>query len=1700
MKIFTLTRKIKRYLREQGVLFTLRKTKDYLLFLFKTTRYKAKGAYAQIKKDGLKIISYNGNINIYYDNQELNLGISTVTAISVLGICEYSSDADWSVKRINSNTLIIKSRWKRLPLSQIWQIVLSGEGQIAMHMKLELEEDLTIDAQRVSLILSENYNKWKILFNGRVLANSTSKYYLPIVLFHFKGNNLAPVCSITDTVESEILNIELPVEPAHTEYLTGTHGLLTVNISLWGLDQISRKNLLNKEKGPGNLLSLGRSSRDSQAEKESEGFKVLLVNLPWQNNGSWGVRAGSRWPHIKDKAEGNYLPFPFYLAYAAALLNKNGFKVKLIDAIAEEIPENVFSKMIVNIHPDLLVVETSTASLKNDIEFLKNFCKNIPLVLCGPDINIRDPLFLKSNSFIKYVLFGEYEFTLLDLSRHLRDGKGLGDVPGLIYFDDKGDVRENPPRPISEDLDELPWPLREQLPLKKYLDAPCEMPAYTAQMWASRGCVFKCIFCVWPQIMYAGNHYRARDAVKVVDEMEYLVKQMGIKSIYFDDDTFNIGKQRMLRFCHEIKRRNLNVPWAIMARADLMDEEILKRMKETGLYAVKYGVESAVQALLDNSNKAMDLKKADKMIRFTKQLGIKTHLTFTFGLPGETKETIRKTIEYALELDPDSAQFSITTPYPGTEYFRYLDEKGMILSKDWSDYDGNFKSVIQLEDLTAEELENARKEAVERWLEHVRLKRSLKENYRIFRRYLFSRGFYFTAKKTAGYLNKRLIKIPTRLVLKKINVIRNRFLEVFGNKFISYKDRLYKTIKKIIKYAVTGKMYGDYLDMLGIFDGTYAYKGPDFIQIDLTNNCNNDCIGCWCNSPLLLDKKPDEYTKSQTIPYCRAIELINEVYLMGTKEIYLAGGGEPFMHPQIMEIIGHIKQKKLICDINTNFTLLDEDRIKKIIQLDVDSLVVSVWAASAETYVATHPNKNKDTFYSIKERLRLLNRSKNKFPGVHIYNVITNLNFHEIEEMVDFALEVKADSVGFTVLDTIPNRTDILLLNDQQRKEVLRQCERIGKRNDLGQLQILEFEKFIRRVSAQEAAIAEYDKGAVDSMPCYIGWLFTRIMANGNVNACLKAHRIPMGNIYKHNFVDIWNGSLQRDFRKKTLSLKKDDPYFSLIGNDPNAKVGCYKSCDDMSRNLYIHKRIALLTPFEKANLKITAHFKRFQRKVNPDINLKQMKPFQASTLLEIGALDILLIMLPPWATKMPPLGLAYLAEYLKQKGFNPYVYDFNLKLHNCAREENKVFWQVENLNNKSPEDVAKDILLVFRKEFSLFVNELISTNVKVIGFSTSLVNLWISVEIARRIKIKDPGKIIIFGGPGCFWDYKRVEPGIVDAFVIGEGEEALCSILRAVKDGKDLRNIPGVIIAENGSYKNIIPPEPLDINGIAFPKFLEFRLKDYNKGKDYKPLPVLTSRGCVGRCNYCIDCQMWGALRHRLAENVFDEIECHYKRYGIHEFEFNDLICNGNLKELERFCDLVMKSEYKISWVSYAIIRKDMDYSMFVKLKKGGCHTLIYGVESGSDTILKKMNKYYTAEDAQRIIRFTHQAGICTNINIIVGFPGETEAQWSQTIEFLKRNREYIDEITNVSGCVLFSGSQMWQHPQKFGIILEHADTLLYRDNTGLTPEARKERVKKTLSIISDLGIKCSIINNPTERRIRVSRINDELIGSLKA
>ena len=453
-------------------------------------------------------------------------------------------------------------------------------------------------------------------------------------------------------------------------------------------------------------------------------MRVFLGNAPWYKDGLVGVRAGSRWPHLQESCD-PYLPFPFYMAYAAAMLEKDEFEVRIVDGVAERISEEEFVQRCIDSGPDLVFLEVATASIDGDLRILDRIREKlpeVPVAFGGLLPEAGESNFLEEHSEITYAFLGEYEDTLLEICQSLRKGERRYDFLGAALRDGSGKVVVNPRRPLRKDINELPWPHRRQLPMLRYHDLPGGIPAPSLQLWASRGCPFHCTFCAWPQIMYGGDRYRVRDPIDVVDEMETMIREYGYRSVYFDDDTFNLGKKRMLALAEEIIKRKLNMPWAIMARADTSDEETLAKMKEAGLKSVKFGVESASQEIIDRCEKGLDLSKVEQAVKTVRKLGINLHLTFTFGLLGETKQTIRETINLAKRLDPDSIQFSIATPFPGSKLYRQMEEAGYLETKDWSLYDGGNVAVVRTQQLTPHDLELALRTAYDEWQRHKLLR------------------------------------------------------------------------------------------------------------------------------------------------------------------------------------------------------------------------------------------------------------------------------------------------------------------------------------------------------------------------------------------------------------------------------------------------------------------------------------------------------------------------------------------------------------------------------------------------------------------------------------------------------------------------------------------------------------------------------------------------------------------------------------------------------------------------------------------------------------------------------------------------------------------------------------------------------------------------------------------------------------------
>ena len=449
-------------------------------------------------------------------------------------------------------------------------------------------------------------------------------------------------------------------------------------------------------------------------------MRIALLNAPWYDKEKpleWGVRAGSRWPHVQTRPEEGklprYVPFPFFMAIASSIAKEKGHDVLLVDAVGEDISLDEFYKRVEAFQPELIFSESSTPSLFYDLEVFKELHKRFPnakIASGGSQGTSMIPDFMKEQGLPHYWLGGEFDYSISQLADAI-DGKiSFTEVDGLIG---EGVIRQ----PVSiNDVRQLPSPDFSALPIQNYSDPVCGLPAPVAQVWLSRGCPFKCSFCVWPQVVFGNNKYRVRDIDDALDDIETLINDYGCESFYFDDDTTNVGAPRMLELAQKIKERGLDkYPWSMMARADCMNDKMLEALKDAGLYSIKYGVESINEGLQDACDKGTNLKKFHRAIEYTKELGIKLHLTFMFGIPGETEETIDETLQFAMDIAPDSAQFSINTPFPGTRFYKECEEKGWLITDDWSRFLGSGEAVVETPWLSAEALQRKYTEAMQKW-------------------------------------------------------------------------------------------------------------------------------------------------------------------------------------------------------------------------------------------------------------------------------------------------------------------------------------------------------------------------------------------------------------------------------------------------------------------------------------------------------------------------------------------------------------------------------------------------------------------------------------------------------------------------------------------------------------------------------------------------------------------------------------------------------------------------------------------------------------------------------------------------------------------------------------------------------------------------------------------------------------------------
>lgn len=392
-------------------------------------------------------------------------------------------------------------------------------------------------------------------------------------------------------------------------------------------------------------------------------MKTLLLNPPSFENFDGG--AGSRWPASREIESYWY---PVWLAYPAAMIPES----RVLDAP----PHKVTPQETIQIATDydFVVLFTSTPGFQSDVrlaELMKAAKPSLKIAFVGPHVTTQPEESLMASEAIDFVTHKEFDYTVTEFA----DGKPLAEIKGVSFREDGKIVHTERRLPI-ENLDALPWvtPIyRRDLDIERYT-IPFLLHPYIS-FYTTRGCPAKCTFCLWPQT-FDGHAWRQRSVDHVAAEVKQALEMFPeIQEIFFDDDTFTIGKQRVLALCEKFKP--LNFTWSCTSRVHV-DLETLQAMRAAGCRLFIVGFESGNPQILKNIKKGATVDQAREFMKNCKKAGIVVHGDFIIGLPGETPETIEETLKFAQELDSETIQVSIAHAYPGTELYDFVQANNFI--------------------------------------------------------------------------------------------------------------------------------------------------------------------------------------------------------------------------------------------------------------------------------------------------------------------------------------------------------------------------------------------------------------------------------------------------------------------------------------------------------------------------------------------------------------------------------------------------------------------------------------------------------------------------------------------------------------------------------------------------------------------------------------------------------------------------------------------------------------------------------------------------------------------------------------------------------------------------------------------------------------------------------------------------------------
>ncbi len=458
---------------------------------------------------------------------------------------------------------------------------------------------------------------------------------------------------------------------------------------------------------------------------------------------------------------------------------------------------------------------------------------------------------------------------------------------------------------------------------------------------------------------------------------------------------------------------------------------------------------------------------------------------------------------------------------------------------------------------------------------------------------------------------------------------------------------------------------------------------------------------------------------------------------------------------------------------------------------------------------------------------------------------------------------------------------------------------------------------------------------------------------------------------------------------------------------------------------------------------------------------------------------------MPLWGVERPPLHIAQLAAHLQHHGVRVEVEDLNLRAHRRAREQGlEQLWINGTGESDHPRDIFQALSPALDPHLQRYAEQLLRSDAPVLGFYLCSGNRHFVEQMVRRVRQQDHERMVVVGGPEvltlALTDQLPYGKGI--HFVLGEGEETLLELAQRRLAGGPVGWTPGVVPTQErlpdeqrrlGALSRSRRPPPADLDRIPFPTYDQLSLADYHG----PVMPFLFSRGCPGRCAFCADRLHQRRFRCRSGEHAVAELLHHRRRYGRQVFGFNDLSCNGDPARLGDLCRQILRHKLDLVWSSHARICTNLTDDLLRLMASSGCTDLNFGVESGSDAVLHRMGKDHDAAAAADMLYRAERAGIAASINLIVGYPGETEEEFSETLGFVRENQDVIHQVLNLSCVMVKPGTDMAEEPERHGIQLDEEGR--WSDRAGVDATDRRRRLEQMVRCLEELKIPLEVINH---------------------